>query len=70
MSLFLEITTGETVYLDITELAKQVLAGGVGLVTMTLEEKKGRSARFKVTAPEAVYVDKKPPDVVKLVVQS
>lgn len=55
MSLFLTVRMNQTLYLE-TEGEK---------ILLTLREKRGRTARFEVSAPKSVYVDVTPRDGVK-----
>ena len=63
---FLEIKTGKTLHIDFAELLPEAVLNGLGQVSLTLREKKGKSARFEIIANEKVYIDLHPRNDVKL----
>lgn len=62
MSLFLTVRMNQTLYLETPAEAGQERGA---LIQLTLREKRGRTARFEVSAPKSVYVDVTPRDGVK-----
>ena len=62
---FLTVKTGKTLHIDFAGLVPGLL-DGEGQVSLTLHEKKGRSARFEVVADERVFIDLHPLHGVKL----
>jgi hypothetical protein len=63
---FLTVKTGKTLYIDLAEALPGRFQNGEGQVSLTLREKKGRSARFEVVADEKVFIDLHPRNSVKL----
>ena len=62
---FVEMKTGMTLQLDFAGVVPGLL-NGEGKISLTLLQKKGRSARLEVVADERVSIDKYTPDGVKL----
>jgi hypothetical protein len=67
---FLDLKTGKTLYIDLAGLSPELLSNGVGAVSLTLREKKGKSARFEIDADERVFIDLHPRSVVKLAAET
>lgn len=67
---FLTIKTGKTLHIDFSGLLPDGVLNGEGQVSLTLREKKGKSARFEIVANEKVYIDLHPLTGVKLLAET